>query len=513
MTTPLDHADRHPDHLQTNTDRGIAVGRRDLLRGAMALGISAGLGVAAPLARAVRPSDDRREQTPARGKAKNIIFMVADGMSFGTLTLGDILTRRKTGKPGAWAMLWTKPGTRRALQATHALNSVVTDSAAAASAWGSGRKINNGSINVTPEGSQLLPIGIHAQQRGKAVGVVTTTRVTHATPAGFYANSPRRDYEGIIAEQSLERGIDVVMGGGERFFAPSLITRHPSYQVVRSASELRAARPDGKLLGLFAESHVPYAIDRADSVPDLAAMSLAALQRLSTKPEGFLLQIEAGRVDHAAHDNDAAALVGEQMEFERAIGAVWAWLEKRNIDDTLLIVTSDHGNANPGLSVYHDEAERGLDALLDAKASFEVLGAALAEVRGADARLDVIARHTKEQLGYTMTPPERDLLARLMREERVMPFAELNKWACVLGGILANHFGVNFISPNHSADYVETTAFGPGADLMMDAAASGGVIDNTQLHQVMVDAFGLGAGTLTEDMKTPMPLKNIPRPD
>ncbi len=478
------------------------------------------LGLAAAIPAALTPSaaragrDDRALRGQARGKARNVILMVSDGMSFGTLTLGDLLVRRSTGKPGAWSTLWAQPGTCRVLQRTHALNSLVTDSAAAATAWGSGVKVNNGSVNVAADARQLLPLGIHAKQHRKAVGVATTTRVTHATPAGFYANVPRRDYEGIIAEQSMDRGIDVILGGGERFFAPSLINRHPAYQFVRTKAELQNARSDGPLLGLFAESHVPYAIDRAPTVPDLATMSLAALDRLSRAPEGFLLQIEAGRVDHAAHDNDAAALVGEQIEFENAIAAVWAWLQKRGVDDTLLIVTSDHGNANPGLSVYHDDAEQGLNRLLQPRKSFEWIGEQLAEVKGIDARLERFPALVREASGYTLTPADLDLIARVLREQRVTPFEAQNKWPSVLGGILANHFGVNFISPNHSADYVETTAIGPGSELVAEKArGSGGVIDNTDLHAVMVDAMALGPGTLTDDMKTPMPVRGVIKPD
>lgn len=514
MTTPPDRADRHLDHLTPPAAPGIAIGRRDLLRGAAALGITAGFGVAAPLVHAARRVDDRLARSPARGKAKNLIFMVSDGMSFGTLTLGDMLTRRATGKPGAWASVWARPGTRRAAQMTHSKNSLVTDSAAAASAWSSGVHINSGSINVTPEGVQLLPIFAHAQQYGKAVGAVTTTRVTHATPAGFYANSPRRDYEGLIAEEALERRVDVLMGGGERFFAPSLIQKHSNYQVVRTSDELKAVKPEGPLLGLFSESHVPYVLDRAASVPDLTTMATIALDRLSTRPEGFILQIEAGRVDHAAHDNDAAGLVGEQMEFERTIAAVWAWLEKRNIDDTLLIITSDHGNANPGLTLYGEEGEQGMQRLTKARRSFEWIHDQLSEHKGVAAKLEQLPKVVQEASGHTLTPSDVDMLAATMRDERVAPFDALNPWPNVLGGILANHYGVGFISKNHSADYVETTAIGPGSDLLIAKAQSaGGVIDNIDLHTILVDAMGLGAGTLSEDMKAPMPLKSVPKPD
>lgn len=495
-------ADSHPDHNVFQRP----VGRRGFLRGAAAMGLAAG--VPAVLARAAQDAGEKRQEYAyPPGRAKNVIFMVSDGMSMGTLTLGDLFVRHRTGKAGAWTTLWSGRGVRRATMRTQSLDSVVTDSAAAGSAWGSGVHINNGSINVRPDGTQLLPIGIHAQQRGKALGVVTTTRVTHATPASFYANSPRRDYEGLIAQQLMARGLAVALGGGERFFPGSLLGQHPNVQVVRTKQELQSAKKDGRLLGLFDQSHMPFAVERSATLPDLSEMTLAALERLQSEANGFVLQIEGGRVDHAAHNNDATALVHDQAEFDRCVGTVLAWLDARGKDDTLLVVTTDHANANPGLTVYGKNGAEGLARLWQSRRSFDWIAEELTPIKNVMARCDLLPKLVREATGYELQATDVEMLKGVMSESRVMPFAEMNKWPCVLGGVLANHFGVHFISGNHAADYVEVTAKGPGSE------AIGGLIDNIDLHGVMVSAMALGNGTLTDDMKEPMIIKSVPKPD
>lgn len=496
------------DHLSF-----LPVSRRGLLRAgaAAAAGVIAGRAAsAAP--RQSAPVPARPDHTIRDGKrpAKNVIFMVSDGMSLGTLSLGDMLIRRSTGKPSHWANLWAKPGARRALQQTSCADSLVTDSAAGACAWGSGRHINLGAMNVMPDGAQLLPILIQAKQAGKMTGVVTTARVTHATPAGFYANAPRRDLENLIAGDLLDRGIDIGLGGGARSFTPELLAKYPGVTVVRDAAQLKAAGPTGRLLGLFSQSHVPFVMEREATVPSLPEMTLAALSRLGKAAEGFVLQIEAGRVDHAAHNNDAGALLREQVEFDQTIGTVMDWLGDR--DDTLLIVTTDHANANPGLTLYMQDGAHGLDRAAQAKRSFdwiddELKRVAKAEGRGAiDAHLADIVRTAS---GITVDPVELELLRDSMKEgaRRVDAFEPASKWPGVLGAVLANHFSIAFASPNHTADLTEVTAYGPGSHFIAP------FIDNTDLHAVMVSALALAPGKMLDGMDQPMVPVSRPKAD
>ena len=475
------------DRTSTHT-----INRRRFLAAGMAT--TAGLAaasVSAGATRAARGSQPRSSDRP-QPRAKNVIFLVADGMSMGTLTLGDRMHRRRTGEPLRWTQLWTDPHARRAVQMTHSRNSMVTDSAAAGSAWGSGRKHDNGAINFdTPAAKagksgfavEPEPMLVTARKQGKLTGLVTTTRVTHATPASFIANVPDRDMEDVIAEQIMERGVDVVLGGGAKHFPDELLAQHTDAAVVCTAAELDAnTSTNGRLLGLFKREHMSFTCDRPDTEPTLAHMTRVALDRLSKGPNGFVMQIEGGRVDHAAHANDAVALVNDMIAFDEALGVALDFAADR--DDTLIVTTTDHGNANPAMTVYKQASLTGFAALDAGKHSFEWV----MEQMGGDVRsnLDRMAELLGEAAGVELSPDEIAWIARRLRDgERVDGFDARSVPVCVLGAVLANHFGVAFLSPNHTSDDVEMTAIGPGSELIP------AVVDNTEMHGILLTALGL----------------------
>ena len=417
-------------------------------------------------------------------------------MSAGTFTLADLVLRRERGRPSAWAGLLGRQGVRRALMRTSSADSIVTDSAAAGSAWGSGRHVHNNVINITPDGVEHTPILVQARQNAKRVGLVTTTRVTHATPASFIANTPSRNLEDQIARQIIERGVDVCLGGGAKHF-PEAALQAAGVRTVRDADALAGAAVGGRLLGLFHESHCRYVLDRQSGDPSLSAMTQAALRHLGDGPDGFVLQVEGGRVDHAAHANDAPSLVAEQIDFDDALETVLRFIEGR--DDTLLIVTTDHANANPGLTLYGQEGERCLQRLRRAKRSFEWIFEQLQTRLASDDPVDTsrfkreaeIPAIVREATGVELEAWETELFTNALRGRARQPFAPMSAPACVLGACLANRFGVSFVSPNHTADDVEVTALGPGSEEL------GGMIDNIELHALMVRAMDLapvGAG-------------------
>ena len=152
-------------------------------------------------------------------KAKNIIFMVSDGMSSGTLNMADLLKSRKLGQGTHWMQLYKDNRVARALMDTASASSIVTDSAAGSSSWGGGVRVPNGALNMSANGEKYLPILQKFKRAGKKVGCVTTVPITHATPAGFCVNQPSRGEQSEIAEQYLELGFDVMMGGGHKYFS------------------------------------------------------------------------------------------------------------------------------------------------------------------------------------------------------------------------------------------------------------------------------------------------------
>lgn len=445
--------------------------RRDFIK----LSAAAGLAFGRP-SLAQPPAPERAPKPDARA-ARNVIFMVADGMSTGTLELGDLFSRLTRSRPLRWTTLWNQPGVRRASCSTQSANGYVTDSAAAASTWGIGERVNNGAINITPDQRQPEPILVTARKAGLATGLVTTTRVTHATPAGFIANCPDRDLEHDIGEQILERRAEVVLGGGGKYFKQASLAARSDLRVVRTRDALLAYADPAPLLGLFADEHVPFSLDRAPTVPTLAEMTTTALRRLSTNPRGFILQIEGGRVDHAGHANDAGSLVNEMLSFDDAIVAALDFASSR--DDTLIVFTTDHGCANPGLTLYADEGVKAFARITGVKHSFEWIEAEAKKLSDA-ARRQQICSIVEHATGIALASDECATLTRTLRGETVNPFKPANTFGPVLGSLLANHLGVAFLSPNHTSDFVEVTALGPGSERIPS------LVENTWFHSLLM---------------------------
>lgn len=442
-----------------------------------------------------------RNRTALRdpGSAKNIIFMVSDGMSCGTLSLADQVRKRQFGKPTNWISIYNSDREyHRGLMDMTSNNSPVTDSAAAASSWGCGKRINNGAIGTAPDGSKLKPILKISRDAGKATGLVTTTRITHATPAGFACNVRIRDMEDQIAEQYLERGYDLLMGGGLRHFVAEeredgrdLLSRFrdQEYEVVQTADELDGAGRDTKLLGLFSDSHIPYAIDREyidelkASIPSLPQMTDQALNRLSKNPKGFFLMVEGGRVDHGAHDNDVAGLVYDQIEFDKALDRVLKFVDGR--DDTLLIVTTDHGTANPGLNGMgsrYTESGNLLERLFRFRRSNTWIFDQIDDSSSRGAIREAV--HFATQVEFT--DDHAGMLQKAMRDELSTPYSMEQYPDTVLGALLANYVGINWTGTAHTSNYVELAALGPGIESLDNFTR------NTELFNLMVETADLG---------------------
>ena len=158
--------------------------------------------------------------TPGQ-KPKRIIHIVSDGMSLGTLTCANLFSELTRNRPLAWTQLLENPAAHQALMNTRSLNSMVTDSSAASSAWGSGSRVVNGAVNILPDGKLLTPLYALFADQGWGTGLVTTAEITHATPAGFAIAVKSRGNSQAIAAQYLDRKVDVLLGGGHPFFSPN----------------------------------------------------------------------------------------------------------------------------------------------------------------------------------------------------------------------------------------------------------------------------------------------------
>ncbi|RZJ35514.1 MAG: alkaline phosphatase [Flavobacterium sp.] len=426
-------------------------------------------------------------------KAKNIIFMVSDGMSSGTLSMADLLLSRKTGKGSNWMQLYKDSRVQRSLMETISASSIVTDSSAGSSAWGGGVRVPNGSLNVGANGEKYLPILQKFKRSGKMVGCVTTVPITHATPAGFCVNSASRNGQPDIAEQYLELGFDVMMGGGNQYFSPSkrkdkkdmyAAFKAKDWQVATTRSEMNSATNSKKLLGVFADDALPYSVDRAsdsklqDSIPTLAEMAQKAIDHMKGSKNGFAMQIEGGKIDWGAHANDVAAMLYDQAAFDEAIGVVMEFAAKDK--ETLVIITTDHGNSNPGI-IYGDKANDNFDSIQHYRQSNEWI---LNNIHG-----DSTVAQVRETIHYANGTTISDEDAKtvlsyydgLHKEEgglynyKKLPyraFSEMQKKTNSVG----------WISMDHSGDYVELCAFGPGSEMLKPW------VKNTDLHYLMLTA-------------------------
>ncbi len=427
-----------------------------------------------------------------RGKTKNIIFMVSDGMSAGTLQMADTFLRRRDGRPSNWIRLLEENIVRRGLMDMASADRIVTDSSAASSSWGCGRRINNGAVNIDPDGNHHKPILPIFRDAGKATGLVTTTEITHATPAGFAANVESRGQGEDIAVQYLEREVDVLLGGGNNHYDAEIRSdeldlyeqhRQAGYFVAKTKEELMGGRAaEGKVLGVFTNGHLPYTLDHLHSdelletVPTLAEMTDLAIQNLSQRSNGFIMQVEGGRVDHAAHSNDVGGLIHDQIAFDDAIGTVMNFAEGR--DDTLVIITTDHGNANPGFSSAPDER---FDSIQNHRQTTNWIRWGLNE----DSSLSEIRERVEYATGYEITEEQADLYRQSERGTYRAAYGRMNSTSAVMGQIIANYCDVNWVSGSHTADYVELASFGPGSE------AINGFVKNTQLFDVMTEAAGV----------------------
>ena len=362
-----------------------------------------------------------RALAPPRGHARNAIVFIGDGMGVSTVTAARILDGQLRGQPGEENQLAFERLPYVALIKTYETNQQVADSAGTVTAILTGVKTRAGVIGLdasalvgVPSKSEqrLRTLFEWAEERGLATGVVTTARLTHATPAGAYAHTPHRDWEcdadlpaaaaragerdiaAQLIEMSAGDGLDVALGGGRAQFLPAS-ARDPEYPDQRGrradgrdlVATWQAARPGrasvwnraqlsaldlGKtqqILGLFEPSHMQYEAERARDAagePSLAEMTGVAIERLARSKKGFVLLVEGGRIDHGHHAGNAYLALHDAIALSAAVDAA---LSRVKLAETLVVITADHSHpftlggyptrGNPILGLVRGNDERG----------------------------------------------------------------------------------------------------------------------------------------------------------
>lgn len=444
------------------------------------------------------------QDAPAPRK-RSVIFFIGDGMGVSQVTLGR-LAAQELDQPYQLDRFKVT-----GLADTRSANSVVTDSAAAATALATGLRTDNWKVGMTPDEAWHQTVLELAHVHGYRTGVVTTTRLTHATPAGFTAHVKHRNLEREIAAQQVrgmvERGFPhVLLGGGKRYLTDELLNtvREVGYAVVTEPGELMAAEGE-RLVGVISTSHVPWRIDRVEGMPTLAQLTEKAVTTLAQGAAPFAVMVEGGRIDHAGHSHDAASMVHEQLDLDAAVG--WALDYAEAHPEALVVVTADHATGALGISERSEVA-----ALLASKASSESLLEGTKELTAALKRLvpelleadaDTRALKLRELRAGDLLKGFEDRVAKaydlaLTDEELLEVFGDGDPYwqEMALGHVLSQRRGCFFYplheahtqltgTHGHDGGAVPVFAFGPGA------AAFGGLYENRQIPLKIAEVLGL----------------------
>jgi alkaline phosphatase len=465
---------------------------------------------------------ERSTLKPSASGGPGLIFLVGDGMPLGVLRgMHEVRTRLYGDKNSNFYSKMQDTHSTIGYMSTRSLSSIVTDSAPASVTWSTGTKTINRVLASLPDGRPLRTIMELLKEQGYACGLVTTARVTHATPAAWVSHQMDRDKEDDIALEYLKLKPDVILGGGSRQFDPSRrkdrkdlfqTFSDAGYDVVKERDPLLSSEilsSQKPLLGTFSSSHLDYFVDRmnqpelAKKKPALPEMTRVALQKLSRNPKGFILQVEAGRIDHANHCNDAWAAILDTYEMDLTIAVIDEFL--RVNPKTLVIITSDHGTAGFGIngtgSEYNDSTE-ALKKYQPMKASFEFMKRKMKKNSSPAEIKDLFEHFTT----YKISDEEASMISQSMQPEyirycgdyTIQPDATMGKilahsiyekiveiyWD---GKILLRRGNVGFTSTHHTGEDQILLSYGYKSKEL----GLGRYVDNTYLFSAMCDFFGI----------------------
>jgi alkaline phosphatase len=467
---------------------------------------------------------------PNRHTARNLILFIGDGMGVSTVTAARILAGQQRGEPGEENLLSFEHFPYVALSKTYNTNQQTPDSAGTMSAIMTGEKTRAGVIAVdstarrndceAARGHTLRTLLELAEQQGRSTGIVTTTRLTHATPAATYAHTPERHWEGDslmppealaagcqdIAAQLIDfpygDGPEVAMGGGRQYFLPvtasdpeapaehgsrkdgrDLVAEwlakrsHAAYVWNEGQLEALDVSATDHLLGLFNASHMRYEADRshdAGGEPALSEMTARAIEILRKNRRGYFLMVEAGRIDQAHHASNAYRALTDTIELARAVSTARAMT---SANDTLIIVTADHshvftmagyptrGNPILGKVVGNDEFGEAetQPRLADDGKPYTTLGYQNGPGYAFAREMVQTSKKHKPNAGRAQDLRDVDTTDRRFHQQSLVPLA----------------------SETHGGEDVAVYADGPGAYLVH------GVMEQNVIYHIMRQAMGL----------------------
>lgn len=457
-------------------------------------------------------------QQPTK-EAKNVILLIGDGMSATQVAATDAYLGSKDNN--YMDKLSFENFADQAMTTTYAGDRLITDSAAAGTALATGSKTYCGAISVDMDRNNLKTLVEYAQDKGKATGVITSTRVTHATPAVFISHDENRDNEVEIANDEAVSGVDFLAGGGYRYFingdrglktkrkdGRDLITEMEAngYKSFISESDTQSfldytPKAGDKVVGLFGYSHLDYDIDRTNQ-PSLADMTEKGIELLSKDSDGFFMMVEGGRIDHACHANDGVSAIYDTLAFNAAVEKAIEFYNE-NPEDTLVIVTGDHETGGMTLGFAGTYYESAFDSLKNQKISYEnyqygafqdykdshnVNNAKLADLQGDLSNYFGLTDLNDQEATQLQTA----LIRSISGEEVVsnvtddyLLYGGYEPFIMEITHILNNRAGLGWTTYSHTAVPVLTYAKGPSSEMVS------GSMDNTDVFNICLSSMGL----------------------
>ena len=430
-------------------------------------------------------------------KPQNVVFFVADGCGPASFSLARDYQRVS----GNGDTLFLDAFERGSVM-TYSGNHRITDSAASATAYSCAIKTYNGAIGVDMDRQPVETILEAAEKAGYNTGLISTARITHATPAAFSSHVVDRSMEAQIADQQLEKGIELIMGGGTMYYLPkeagggrtdgkNLLDAAVSagYTSVSNRNEMLAA-DTLPLIGLFTAGHMAYEIDRDTAEePSIAEMTTKALELLDNAEKPFFIMIEAGRIDHAGHENDTAAHLHDILAYDEAMRAAVKFA--RLDEGTLVVGTSDHETGGLTLGA-ETNGKKGSGYAYDPLTLNAIdwsVNRFSKELRASMARNDEVLpwmfKSIEEHYGLSSEAFQNEVRKIVQYRSVVGESAALVHLNHLLRDSTAAAARVGWSTGGHTAINVPMYAFGPGSE------AFTGVMDNTEVGLALQRALGL----------------------
>lgn len=418
-----------------------------------------------------------------RGKAKNVIMLIADGMSTEAITLarhtkGDSLAMDEI-SVGSVITSWA--------------NGPITDSAPGGTVYAAGEKTNNKYIGTSVNDTSMASILEGAESVGKSTGIVATSEITHATPGDFTAHTNNRKYYNQILQQQINQDMEVVLGGGfnkasgfssevssdefESYYEEQVNNiKEEGFDFITTKDQLTSYDGD-KLWGSFADADLKYDFDRQsdnDNVqPSLAEMTNKAIEVLNKDEDGFFLMVEGSKVDWAAHANNTVGIVSDILAFDEAVKAA---IEFAKTDgNTVVVVTTDHGNSGITIgSSYYNENIESYDKATYENTTDLLKNATITEERfneiASGKSDDEIKALAKKYYGIDLNDEELAIVKGEQGEGRQVGIRE----------VIARRVGIGYTTGGHTGEQIYLGVYAPS-----DVELLEGVVDNTEVNKYM----------------------------